>query len=632
MRHRGVVDDERPRPASRAPDPAIQLPEADRGRARRGRRRRPDRRTENRRRGRAARSGSRDSGVGHRQFLSRSLTTVVGSPAMPLDPSRTVAELKELRGAHRATRTAPSASPGPTRGRRARGLAARQGRRHRRDGGDRRGGQPVVHAARRLRARAPDRRPHRLGAERRLARRLPQRHGRRRGAAPDRRRGHAAAHRAARQLGGRGRRALRPLALRLVGRRRLDGRPGRAATADATPTASRCRTRCASTASTSTARSTRARSSRTRPRTSSSTSSRGPCSSRSTCRSASCSGPSGWSATRSPGRARQRTRDRRRWTSGATRSPVRPSSRSRSGRSPPRSATAPSAPRAASSASRASSPPSSRPPSSSSISGISMRDKLARMLGAREGGERAIRARGEHRRRVEPDLEHRADPVRRAARRARRRSDPRGVRDVASTAERPVARRCRGRARRRTDRHGVRAVAARPLAHEARGHEGGAPGARRCRRSIDWQRRRWRHSHERRQSVRRRARPAVCRDGRRGRLHLARRSADPHPHLHGPEEREGILDAAHLRSRRRELRARRLAGRHARASGLVPEPRREPRGRRAGEGRQVPRPRTHGRRRGARKALDGDERDLAALRRVPGEDRPPIPVIVLERI
>ena len=37
-----------------------------------------------------------------------------------------------------------------------------------------------------------------------------------------------------------------------------------------------------------------------------------------------------------------------------------------------------------------------------------------------------------------------------------------------------------------------------------------------------------------------------------------------------------------------------LTGRRTRASGLVPEPRREPRGRRAGEGRQVPRPRTHG--------------------------------------
>ena len=41
--------------------------------------------------------------------------------------------------------------------------------------------------------------------------------------------GDAAADGAARQLGRRGGRALRPLALRLVGRGRLDARPGRAA-------------------------------------------------------------------------------------------------------------------------------------------------------------------------------------------------------------------------------------------------------------------------------------------------------------------------------------------------------------------------------------------------------------------
>ena len=44
----------------------------------------------------------------------------------------------------------------------------------------------------------------------------------RRGAAPDRRAGHAAGHDQARQLGRRGGRALRPLALRLLGRGRLD--------------------------------------------------------------------------------------------------------------------------------------------------------------------------------------------------------------------------------------------------------------------------------------------------------------------------------------------------------------------------------------------------------------------------
>ena len=105
---------------------------------------------------------------------------------MPLDPQRTVAELKELReltgdenGAQRVawTETWERAREW------LRGKLASTSRR----GGDRRGRQPVVHAARRLRARGAHRRPHRLGAERRLARRLPQRHRRRRGAAPDRR-------------------------------------------------------------------------------------------------------------------------------------------------------------------------------------------------------------------------------------------------------------------------------------------------------------------------------------------------------------------------------------------------------------------------------------------------------------
>ena len=99
-------------------------------------------------------------------------------------------------------------------------------------------------------------------------------------------------------------------------------------------TGSRCRTRCASTASSSTGRSRRASSSRTRPPTSSCTSSRGRCSSRWTCRSASCSARSASSGTRSPSAARPRTPARRRWRCGATRSPARRSSRSRSARSP----------------------------------------------------------------------------------------------------------------------------------------------------------------------------------------------------------------------------------------------------------------------------------------------------------
>ena len=84
------------------------------------------------------------------------------------------------------------------------------------------------------------------------------------------------------------------------------------------------------------------------------------------------------------------------------------------------------------------------------------------------------------------DLEHRADPVRRRADRARRRGDPRGRRAVAPAAERPAARRGRGRARRHPDRDALRPEPARPVTHEARGHEAGAPravgaGARRAR-------------------------------------------------------------------------------------------------------------------------------------------------------
>ena len=149
-----------------------------------------------------------------------------------------------------------------------------------------------------------------------------------RGAAADRRGGRAAADRTARLLGRRGGRALRPLALRLLRGRGLDGRPGRAA-CPAGPRRRRA-ARCdrARSASISTRRSTRAPSSRTRLPTSSCTSSRDRCSSRWTCRSAPCSAPSASSATGSRGAARRRTPARRRWTSGATRSPAPPSWRS----------------------------------------------------------------------------------------------------------------------------------------------------------------------------------------------------------------------------------------------------------------------------------------------------------------
>ena len=75
------------------------------------------------------------------------------------------------------------------------------------------------------------------------------------------------------------------------------------------------------------------------------------------------------------------------------------------------------------------------------------------------------------------DLEHRADPVRRGADRARRRGDPRGRGHVAPAAVGPAARRRRGRPRGHPDGDDLRAEPARPLAHEARGHEARAPRA-----------------------------------------------------------------------------------------------------------------------------------------------------------
>ena len=140
-------------------------------------------------------------------------------------------------------------------------MAARPRRRDRRHRVDRRGGQPVVHALRRLRPRGPDRRAHRFRAERRLARRLPQRRRGRRGAAADRRGGFAARHGAPRQLGGRGGGAVRAQPLRLQRSRRLDGRPGRAPRSSRTATGFRSRMRSQLTASISTPRSRLGRSS-----------------------------------------------------------------------------------------------------------------------------------------------------------------------------------------------------------------------------------------------------------------------------------------------------------------------------------------------------------------------------------
>ena len=105
---------------------------------------------------------------------------------------------------------------------------------------------------------------------------------------------------------------------------------------------SRSRMRCASTASSSTARSRRARQLEGAAAYLELHIEQGRCSSRWISRSAPCSAPSASSATGSPGRARPRMPARPRWTSAATRSRARRSSRSSCGRSRSGSAAAPS--------------------------------------------------------------------------------------------------------------------------------------------------------------------------------------------------------------------------------------------------------------------------------------------------
>ena len=339
---------------------------------------------------------------------------------MALEPARTVAELEELRaltgdenGAQRVAWTETWE--------RARELAARQARRHRRGRGDRRGRQPVVHA----RAARPsealligghiDSVPNGgwldgclnvlAGAE--VLRRIADG-------------GRAAGDGAARQLGRRGGRALRPLALRLVGRGRVDARPGRAARSSPTATGSRCRMRCASTASTlDGALDARSQLGERRAPTSSCTSSRGPV--------LESLGPAARRRARHvrrralalhvarPGRARRLDADgqaprraRRRGEARALHPRDRRRGRRRRGVHLGRRRLR----------SRGSSPRSSRPPSSCSTSATSTPTSLARMLAAGAGRGRAVRRRGEHRGRVGADLEHRADPLRRDADRA----------------------------------------------------------------------------------------------------------------------------------------------------------------------------------------------------------------------
>ena len=105
-----------------------------------------------------------------------------------------------------------------------------------------------------------------------------------------------------------------------------------------------------------------------------------------------------------------------------------------------------------------------------------------------------VRGRGAPRGRVGADLVDRADPLRRDARRARGRGDRRGGRHDPPAALGATPRCRRGLALRHPDRDGVRPEPARPLAHEARGHEARAPRALGAKRSTGWRRRRSRPS------------------------------------------------------------------------------------------------------------------------------------------
>ena len=272
---------------------------------------------------------------------------------------------------------------------------------------------------------------------------------RRRGAAPDRRGGRAAGHGAARRLGRRGGRALRALALRLVGGGGLDARPGRAARSSSTATGSRCPRRSRAHGVELDARDRRARAARGRGGLPRAAHRAGP--------GARVDGPAARRRARHvrrralahhvarPGRARRLDAD---GLSAATRSRARRSSRSHIREIAAEAGGGAVCTSGGVVCKPGSSPRSSRPPSSCSTSATSTRrrsrgcSQLAHEASERFAAEENIEVEWERIWQIEPILfDDDAD-------RARRRVDPRGRGHVPPAPVGPAARRGRGLARR----------------------------------------------------------------------------------------------------------------------------------------------------------------------------------------
>ena len=301
-------------------------------------------------------------------------------------------------------------------------------------------------AARRLRARAADRRTHRLGAERRLARRLPERAGGPRGAAPHRRR----ARRRSRcgWWTGPTRRARASGAACSARRRarRLDGRSESCASADATE--SRCRRAGERTASILRRVEAR-RAAQERRRVSRAAYRAGAGAGEWICRWASVLGTFG--VERHPVTFRGQAAHAGIDADGQA--PRRAGRRGEAGarscaRSPSQPATARSAPWAASSREPGIVTSVVETAECTARSASPRRRKLAKMLEQTPKRQRTLREGGGDRGRVGADLEIEPHPVPPRADRAVRRIDHRSRRQVAPPAQRPAARCGRGRARR----------------------------------------------------------------------------------------------------------------------------------------------------------------------------------------